>query len=68
MTLQNNKFTYQEMQIVLLGIKMTINNRPLTHLYPDKTGKPLTPNNLVVPRMLNHSSYNDQSINNQVFV
>ena len=47
---------------------MTINNRPLTHLYPDKTEKPLTPNHLVVPRILNHSSSNDQSINNQVFV
>ena len=35
--LQNNKLAYEEMQIVLLEIEMIINNRPLTHLYPDNT-------------------------------
>ena len=47
---------------------MIINNRPLTPLYPDATETPLTPNHLVFARMLNHSSSNDRSINNKVFV
>ena len=34
------------MQTVLLEIEMIINNRPLTHLYPDTTETSLTPNHL----------------------
>ena len=45
--LQNNKITYAEMQTVVLEIEMIISNRPLTHLYPDTTETPLTPNHLV---------------------
>ena len=47
---------------------MIISNRPLTHLYPDTTETPLTPNHLVFARMLNHTSSNDLYINNKVFV
>ena len=66
--LQNNKLTYEEIQTVLLEIEMIINNKPLTHLYLDATKTPLTPNYLVFSSMLNHSSSNDRSINNQVLV
>ena len=65
--LQNNKLKYEEMQTVPLEIEMIINNRPLTHLYPDTIETPLAPNHLVFARMLNHSSSNDRSINNKVF-
>ena len=66
--LKNNNLTYEEIQAVLLEREMIINNRPLTHLYPDTTETPLTPNYLFFSSMLNHSSSNDRSINNQVFV
>ena len=66
--MQNNNLTYEEIQTVLLEREMIINNRPLTHLYPDTTETPLTPNYLFFFSMLNHFSSNDRSINNQVFV
>ena len=56
------------MKAVLLEMEMIINNRSLTHLYPDTTETPLTPNNLVFARFLNHTSSNDRSINDKVFV
>ena len=47
---------------------MIINNRPLTHLYPDTTETPSTPDHLIFARMLNHTSSNDRSISSKVFV
>ena len=66
--LQNNKLTHEEMQTVLLEIEMIINIRPLTNFRPDTTETPLTPNHLVFAHTLNHTSSNDQSVNNKVFV
>ena len=50
------------MQAGLSKIEMIINRRPLTHLYPDNT------RSFDFAHILNHSSSNDQSINNKVFV
>ena len=47
---------------------MIINNRTLAHLYSDTIEAPLTPNHLVFTRMLTHSSSDDRSMNEQVFV
>ena len=63
--LGKNTVTYEELQTILYGIELVLNNRPLTFTYENPNDSVLTPNHLLFGRRMNIESTNakDNNVN-----
>ena len=46
------RLTYEELLTVLVEVECILNSRPLTYMYPDEIGEPLTPSHLISGRRM----------------
>ena len=60
--LKNSRLNYEQMQTVLYEVERIVNNRPLTHTYPDNIETCVTPNHLLYGRRLEQKSLNSNNL------